>query len=495
VPFAASAVGAGAAPASFSSPVGVGWRTAPVETPAVDPLNETGELAELPVPQQQAPLMAHSRLVGRRALVTLAELPRAGRAILHDAAFPPLVPLPPGDEEVQIPTGPARLQPSLESRDVCQANQICFQFMAFAPVAGTGASVGIGGMPAPWIPQHIVVGFRFYKFAPYTSPRLQLAPGSTVGDAASLPRVLTSSVSPVDARPLPGLDVRYMVDPTVLGHDERARFTAFLDEKTLLVDVWDGDSMLFIGTAELELCHLLRGGHRLIANTVELPVVRGEMAASGGGDRTQGGGCIPTQQGSLYLGISNVGHVVSVPERGRVGHSSCVVLVTSHHDAVRQKQRNKAARLAECDPELAMALNRAHPDPRDDEAARKARRLAAIRKRGGGLETLAAIPHQVTGKHEPFTTTVKPGSASAAVLVHTAGDLKTIEAYRARRKRDTIRQLLSEAITSTHVIYPSFGEAVYLEVGPEIGVSMVCCRCLVLPGPLCRADGPNGADK
>lgn len=442
-----------------SEHVGVGWRTAPVETP-VDPLNDTGEL--VPVTVDQAPLMAHTRVSGRRALRTLAELPRAGRAILHEANFPPLVPPPPHGDVSEAPTGPGRLQPSLESRDVCQANEACFQFQAFAPAtpAAGGAGVAAASPAAARLPEHVIVGFRFYKFPAFTSPRLRLGPGAAAGDAASLPRLLSRAHEATD-RPLPGLDVRYMVDPAELGRGETGRFISFLDQKALLIDVWDGDTMMHIGTAELELRYLLRGGHRVIANTVELPVLKGQGS---GGHRSQAG--MPSHRGSLYVRIGNVGHVVPVPEGGLEQPAGCVVSVAAHNSTAVRAHKNKAARLAECDPELAMALNRAHPDPQNDEAARKARRLAAIRKRAGLEPTYGASLTGPDGNGTALpTVTVKLGVQGTARVdpVSRAQDLKTIEAYRARRKRDTIRQLLSEAITSSHTIRPSFGEAVYME--------------------------------
>lgn len=55
-----------------------------------------------------------------------------------------------------------------------------------------------------------------------------------------------------------------MVDPAFLKPGERHWFTHYLAAQTLQVDVWDGDSLLLIGSAgirmKVEACHGM-GGH------------------------------------------------------------------------------------------------------------------------------------------------------------------------------------------------------------------------------------------
>lgn len=51
----------------------------------------------------------------------------------------------------------------------------------------------------------------------------------------------------------PGFQLRYMVDPEFLKPGEQRWFTHYLAAQTLQVDVWDGDSLLLIGSAGIQM--------------------------------------------------------------------------------------------------------------------------------------------------------------------------------------------------------------------------------------------------
>lgn len=51
----------------------------------------------------------------------------------------------------------------------------------------------------------------------------------------------------------PGLQLRYMVDPGFLKPGEQRWFAHYLAAQTLQVDVWDGDSLLLIGSAGVQM--------------------------------------------------------------------------------------------------------------------------------------------------------------------------------------------------------------------------------------------------
>lgn len=51
----------------------------------------------------------------------------------------------------------------------------------------------------------------------------------------------------------PGFQLRYLVDPGFLKPGERRWFSRYLAVQTLQVDVWDGDSLLLIGSAAVQL--------------------------------------------------------------------------------------------------------------------------------------------------------------------------------------------------------------------------------------------------
>lgn len=51
----------------------------------------------------------------------------------------------------------------------------------------------------------------------------------------------------------PGFQLRYMVDPGFLKPGEQRWFAQYLAAQTLQVDVWDGDSLLLIGSAGIQM--------------------------------------------------------------------------------------------------------------------------------------------------------------------------------------------------------------------------------------------------
>lgn len=51
----------------------------------------------------------------------------------------------------------------------------------------------------------------------------------------------------------PGLQLKYMVDPAFLRPGEQRWFVRYLAEHSLQIDVWDGDSLLLVGSAAVKL--------------------------------------------------------------------------------------------------------------------------------------------------------------------------------------------------------------------------------------------------
>lgn len=56
----------------------------------------------------------------------------------------------------------------------------------------------------------------------------------------------------------PGLQLKYMVDPAFLRPGEQRWFLRYLAEHSLQIDVWDGDSLLHVGSAAVKLEVLVR---------------------------------------------------------------------------------------------------------------------------------------------------------------------------------------------------------------------------------------------
>lgn len=65
------------------------------------------------------------------------------------------------------------------------------------------------------------------------------------------------------SRPLwtgsPGFQLKYLVDPGFLKPGEQRWFTRYLASQTLQIDVWDGDSLLLVGSAAVPMKVVARG--------------------------------------------------------------------------------------------------------------------------------------------------------------------------------------------------------------------------------------------
>ena len=51
----------------------------------------------------------------------------------------------------------------------------------------------------------------------------------------------------------PGLQLKYMVDPAFLRPGEQRWFVRYLAEHSLQIDIWDGESLLLVGSAAVKL--------------------------------------------------------------------------------------------------------------------------------------------------------------------------------------------------------------------------------------------------
>ncbi|XP_029873112.1 nephrocystin-4 isoform X1 [Aquila chrysaetos chrysaetos] len=432
-----------------------------------DPEPRAGDqLRALPFAPLQVPIAA----VGLQAGSSRTLLSRASLARLHAAGFPEILDHNQEPVEISEPVDPASFSPRLEEADPLQGNEIILQFLAF----GRDAQDGVEGT---W-PRTIFLTFQFYRFPPVTTPRLQLV--STDGGLAAVPAQLLVRVNKdgtLDTGP-PGLQLKYMVDPAFLRPGEQRWFVRYLAEHSLQIDVWDGDSLLLVGSAAVKLEPLLRQGRAAVRTHHELEVatteyepdvtVMGREALRHGALRPLG--VRVAVRGRLHLCLANIGHPCEEtpgqppslpPPRSRVvpapdGAGSIPAGGWISLNAAVGGRVSRARRLAEVDGELAAALCGRRPEarlappavPGEATAARrrKLRRMALVRQRedAGGERT-----PQLSGWQEQRARHLR--------------DLQIIDAYRERVKGESISRMLSQAITATHTVHAVLGTAEFFE--------------------------------
>ncbi|XP_012577500.1 PREDICTED: nephrocystin-4 [Condylura cristata] len=213
------------------------------------------------------------------------------------------------DSELR-PQPPAADRVEAVTAAVSRSNEIVLQFLAFSRAPQDSRA-------APW-PETVYFTFQFYRFPPTTTPRLQLVPLDGTGGPG--PASLTHLLVPVnkDASSdagAPGFRQTYLVDPGAMTPGEPRWFTRYLAVQTLQIDVWDGGSLLLLGSAAVPLKHLLRQGRPAVQVSHELDVVATEyeqdtMVVSG--DLTGFGSVKPigvhlVVKGQLHLTLANVG--------------------------------------------------------------------------------------------------------------------------------------------------------------------------------------------
>ncbi|XP_067167069.1 nephrocystin-4 isoform X2 [Apteryx mantelli] len=430
------------------------------------------QLRELPFTPVQAPIAA----VGVPAGSSSAVHTRASLARLHASGFPEILDCNEEPVEIMDPAEPVHFSPQLEEADVLQSNEIILQFLAFSRVPQNGLEV-------TW-PKTVFFTFQFYRFPPVTTPRLQLVDMGKEKAARSAvsPRVLVQiNKDGTVSSGSPGLQLKYMVDPAFLKPGEQRWFRSYLADHSLQIDIWDGDSLLLVGSAAVKLKHLLRQGRTAVRSHHELEVAATEYeqdVAVVGGDVLRHGAVRPVGvyvvvKGRLHLCLANVGHPCEErlpkrralpPSRSRVVPSQDSAsgfpggsLFSSGAEAGRAAAR--AQRLADVDGELAALLcsrlreASAASQPGPCEAAavrrRKVERMARVRQREAQEEDGGGRKLHVVGCREQR-------------LQHSR-DLQIIDAYRERIKAESISNMLRQAITTTHTVYAVLGTAEFFE--------------------------------
>ncbi|XP_054398231.1 nephrocystin-4 isoform X7 [Pongo abelii] len=426
------------------------------------------QLQELPFTPLHAPIV-----VGTQTRSSAGQPSRASMVLLQSSGFPEILDANKQPAEAVNPADPVTFNPQKEESDCLQSNEIVLQFLAFSRVAQDCRGTS-------W-PKTVYFTFQFYRFPPATTPRLQLVQLDEAGQPSS--GALTHILMPVsrdgtfDAGS-PGFQLRYMVGPGFLKPGERHCFASYLALQILQIDVWDGDSLLLIGSAAVHMKHLLRQGRPAVQASHELEVMATEyeqdnMVVSGD---MLGFGCVKpvgvhsVVKGRLHLTLANVGHPCEQkvrgcstlpPSRSRVianngasRFSGGSLLTTG---SSRRKHVVQAQKLADVDSELAAVLlthARQGKGPQDigceSDATRrrKLERMRSVRLKEAGGElsqrgTSVLVQQSVRTQH--------------------LRDLQVIAAYRERTKAESIASLLSLAITTEHTLHATLGVAEFFE--------------------------------
>ncbi|CAE1275103.1 NPHP4 [Acanthosepion pharaonis] len=246
-------------------------------------------------------------------------LSRASYTRLYNAGFTSLLDRNGDPPEVIDPEKEVKMLPlSKQIQDPLSCNEIVFQFLAFSKLLDySSTDVGKG-------PSTMFFTFQFYKYPPLTTERLVLCKNSDKYKRKDQPALYILNKVNKDGTPLktsPGYELRYFVDPCFLKPGEPLLFLQHLQQQTLHIDVWDGDSLLLIGSCSVPLKYACRNGHEAVQCTVELDVLNTEYDEDideisddlGKLRGIQPYGVAAICKGQLHFRIANIGHPPTNP--------------------------------------------------------------------------------------------------------------------------------------------------------------------------------------
>ncbi|NXM43828.1 NPHP4 protein, partial [Gymnorhina tibicen] len=447
---------------------GITHLEADLGTPDTEPC-ASDQLRALPFTPLQLPMAA----VGLQACSSHVSLSRASLARLHAAGFPDILDRNQEPVEISEPVELGSFNLRLEEADPLQGNEIVLQFLAF----GRDAQ---GSVEGPW-PRTVFLTFQFYRFPPVTTPRLQLVSmdGGPATGLAVLAQLLVriNEDGTLSSRP-PGLQLKYMVDPAFLRPGEQRWFLRYLAEHSLQIDVWDGDSLLHVGSAAVKLEPLLRQGQTAVRTYHELEVATTEYEPDGtvmGREALRHGALRPlgvrvAVRGRLHLCLANVGHPCEETP-GQLPSHSCIVTAPdstvttpggSWHslNTAGGGRTAWARRLVDVDNELEAALRSRRPEVSLDALATLSE---AVSTHWLQHTVLVWLHEGAGGRRARGWSPCGSLPSQQGWPKQRAWDLQVIDAYRDHIKGESIYQMLSRAITATRTVHAVLGTAEFFE--------------------------------
>ncbi|XP_070696158.1 nephrocystin-4 [Pempheris klunzingeri] len=432
--------------------------------------DEGDQLQELPFTPVHAPVIT----LGMNVPSSCAVSSRSSLAHLYSAGFPDIVDCSGQAAEVLDPTEAVPFDPQREETDPLQGNLLVFQFLGFTriPTAGVG----------PDWPDNIYFTFQFYRFPPVTSQQLKLLTSDKVQQKARdpLPCVLASINKDGSVNSdSPGLQVQFRVDDGFLRPGEKRWFLRYLALHTMHIDIWDSDSLLLIGSTAIELKYMLRQGKAAVQALHEVEVLTtdyvGEDTLLMSTDSGRRSALSPMTvhtiiKGRLHIRTGNIGCPAGPSRRRAAGAipPHCHIITPrevtggfrggslSTRSILQLNARNTAqARRLEMDGDRVASSRRGI---RADTIMPRQHILNEPDGERRKLNCMAAV-HQREGKEDAKAAKATGGTKEARL----AREPHQIKPSEELNKAEGIANMLSQAITTQHLLYTSLGSAEYME--------------------------------
>ncbi|XP_040008385.1 nephrocystin-4 isoform X2 [Xiphias gladius] len=432
--------------------------------------NEGDQLQELPFTPVHAPVITLGMNVSSSSSVSS----RSSLAHLYAAGFPEIVDCSGQVAEVLDPTEPVPFDPQREGTDLLQGNLLVFQFLAFTRTQ----TAGVG----PDWPDNIYFTFQFYRFPPVTSQQLKLLTSDKVQHKTSdpLPCVLASINKDGTVNSgSPGLQVQFRVDDSFLRPGEKRWFYRYLALHTMHIDIWDSDSLLLIGSTAIELKYMLRQGKSAVQALHEVEVLTTDYVGEDTLLTSAGlGRCLASSpmtvhtivRGRLHIRTGNIGCPVDSSSRRAAD------VMPSHPHIITPRKVTSGFRGGSLSSRNILQLNarntsQAHRLEMDGDRGLLFRHRIRpdsimpgehnLNEPDGGRRKFScmATVHQREGKESVKAAKVMDQTKESEL----AREPFHIKPREERSKAEGIANMLSQAITTQHLLYASLGSAEYME--------------------------------
>ena len=274
-------------------------------------------------------------------------------------------------------------------------------------------------------PQNVYMTFQLPLLSSHTTATAALRSLSSTADQSDehAPRVLydqqTAGITVhvmtlvhISHKHTHALQARFTFDPSTAG--DLVQFVQALHVTRVDIDVWDGDTLLLLGTASLPLSHLLRGAALAVQTSLQLPVLMCQPAIGDGvdevtyHDNTHAPRDFPQSQpgespqqllGALYVAIANIGHVKAVPwAAASLDPPRIVIPPNLTAKTAGRSTTVLGRRMVEQDVRLAARLMEHQSNDDDADASRRLSKFARVRARQGvhKVSAITSLPPAVT---------------------------------------------------------------------------------------------------
>uniref|UniRef100_A0A0K0FZ34 Nephrocystin-4 (inferred by orthology to a human protein) n=1 Tax=Strongyloides venezuelensis TaxID=75913 RepID=A0A0K0FZ34_STRVS len=175
----------------------------------------------------------------------------------------------------------------LEMHDKLSINEIMIQFL--------GINFVRNNFYDPPEKKHYFFTFQFYRFSMSTTEKLyaDIQPYTKFNDPVIFKRLDENDAIIINQGN--GYALKFTVDQSSFLHGKPDDFIKYLINSELSIDVWDGDSLVHLGTAVIPLKNLCRQGQPAVQIFIQAAVVQNGLPQKG----------ITTSV--IYLSISNIG--------------------------------------------------------------------------------------------------------------------------------------------------------------------------------------------